>query len=179
MTRLLIKELWLRGDLRRCLIVCPGAPAEQWQDELGGKFDLPFEIFTRDQAAAARTGNWFEEHDLVICRLDQLSRNDELKAKLERTDWDLIVCDEGHKMSASYYGNEATYTGRYRLGQMLSSITRHFLLLRATPHNGKEPDFQLFMALLDGYRFEGKARSGAPTPCPTSSPTSKLPSMSG
>lgn len=163
MTGLLIKELWLRGDLRRCMIVCPGGLAEQWQDELGGKFDLPFEIYTRDQAEAARTGNWFEEHDLIICRLDQLSRNDDLKAKLEHTDWDLIVCDEAHKMSASYYGNEVNYTGRYKLGQLLSGITRHFLLLSATPHNGKDADFQLFMALLDGDRFEGKARTGAHT----------------
>jgi SNF2 family DNA or RNA helicase len=163
MTGLLIKELWLRGDLRRCLIVCPGALAEQWQDELHSKFDLPFDIFTRDQSEAARTGNWFEEHDLIICRLDQLSRNEELRDKLTQTDWDLIVCDEAHKMSASYYGNEATYTQRYRLGQVLGGITRHFLLLSATPHNGKEADFQLFMALLDGDRFEGKPRTGVHT----------------
>jgi hypothetical protein len=52
------------------------------------------------------------------------------------------------------------YTKRYRLGQLLSTLTRHFLLLTATPHNGKEPDFQLFMALLDGDRFEGKFRDG-------------------
>ena len=40
------------------------------------------------------------------------------------------------------------------------SASRHFLLLTATPHNGKEADFQLFMALLDGDRFEGKFRDG-------------------
>src|SRR5271157_3049915 len=49
----------------------------------------------------------------------------------------------------------------YRLGQLLAGLTRHFLLLTATPHNGKEADFQLFMALLDGDRFEGKFRDGA------------------
>jgi hypothetical protein len=42
-------------------------------------------------------------------------------------------------------------------------LTRHFLLLTATPHNGKEADFQLFMALLDGDRFEGKFRDGVHT----------------
>ncbi len=52
------------------------------------------------------------------------------------------------------------YTKRYRLGQLLSTLTRHFLLLTATPHNGKEADFQLFMAILDGDRFEGKFRDG-------------------
>lgn len=157
-----MKELWLRGDLQRCLVVCPSSLVEQWQDELHQKFDLPFEIFTSDQAEASRTGNWFEEHHLVICGLDQLSRNQELQGKLASTDWDLIVCDEA-KMLASYYGNEIQYTQRYHLGQLLGSISRHFLLLSATPHNGKEVGFQPFMALLDGDRFEGKYRSGVHT----------------
>jgi hypothetical protein len=75
----------------------------------------------------------------------------------------LVVCDEAHKMSATYFGGEVNYTKRYRLGQLLSTITRHFLLMTATPHNGKEADFQLFMALLDGDRFEGRFRDGVHT----------------
>ena len=63
-------------------------------------------------------------------------------------------------MSASFFGGEIHYTKRYRLGQLLSTLTRHFLLMTATPHNGKEEDFQLFMALLDSDRFEGRFRDG-------------------
>lgn len=162
MAGLLIKELIARGDLQRCLIVCPGSLAEQWQDELYRRFHLPFEILTNDKLEAARTGNWFLETNLVIARLDKLSRNEDVQMKLQAPDcrWDLVVCDEAHKMSASAFGGEITYTKRYRLGQLLSSLTRHFLLMTATPHNGKEEDFQLFMALLDGDRFEGKFRDG-------------------
>jgi hypothetical protein len=160
MTGLLIKELMLRGDLSRCLIVCPGSLVEQWQDELHRRFGLPFEILTNDKLESARTGNWFTENPLAICRLDKLSRNEDVQAKLEQTDWDLVVCDEAHKMSASFFGGEAKFTKRYRLGQLLGRLTRHLLLLTATPHNGKEEDFQLFMALLDGDRFEGKFRDG-------------------
>lgn len=163
MAGLFMRELLIRGDLHRCLVVCPGSLAAQWQDELYRKFHLPFEILTPDRVEAARTGNAFIEMPLLIARLDQLSRNDELQAKLDRTDWDLIVCDESHKMSASFFGGEIRETKRYKLGKLLSSITRHFLLMSATPHNGKEEDFQLFMALLDGDRFEGKFRDGVHT----------------
>ena len=162
MAGLLIKELIARGDLERCLIVCPGSLAEQWQDELYRRFQLPFEILTNDKLDAARTRNWFLEADLVIARLDKLSRDEDVQRKLQAPEagWDLVVCDEAHKLSATFFGGEIKYTKRYRLGQLLSGLTRHFLLMTATPHNGKEEDFQLFLALLDGDRFEGRFRDG-------------------
>src|SRR5690242_10989706 len=162
MAGLFIKELIARGDLRRCLIICPGSLVEQWQDELSPKLHLPFEILTNDKLEAARTGNWFLENDLAIARLDKLSRNEDVQAKLNAAEcrYDLVVCDEAHKMSATFFGGEVKYTKRYRLGQLLSGLTRHFLLMTATPHNGKEEDFQLFLALLDGDRFEGRFRDG-------------------
>jgi len=160
MAGLFIRELLIRGDLQRCMIVCPGSLAVQWQDELFQKFHLPFEILTNDRIEAARTGNAFAEMPLVIVRLDKLSRNEDLQAKLGQTDWDLVVVDEAHKMSASFFGGEIKETKRYKLGKLLSTLTRHFLLMTATPHNGKEEDFQLFLALLDGDRFEGRFRDG-------------------
>ena len=160
MTGLYLKELLVRGDLERCLIVCPGSLVEQWQSELYQRFHLSFEILTLDNFKAVPTGNPFQEKNLLICRLDQLSRNADIQKKLEATDWDLIVCDEAHKMSASFSGGEMRATKRYRLGELLRDLTRHFLLLTATPHNGKEEDFQLFMALLDADRFEGRFRDG-------------------
>ncbi|MDE2692300.1 MAG: helicase-related protein [Acidobacteriota bacterium] len=165
MAGLLIKELIARGDLERCLVVCPGGLAEQWQDELYSRFHLPFEILTNDKLEAARTRNWFLEANLVIARLDKLSRDEDVQQKLKvpEAEWDLVVCDEAHKFSATYFSNEIKYTKRYRLGQLLSGLTRHFLLMTATPHNGKETDFQLFMALLDGDRFEGRFRDGVHT----------------
>ncbi len=165
MAGLLIKELVARGDLERCLIVCPGSLAEQWQDELYRRFQLPFEILTNDKLEAARTRNWFLETDLVIARLDKLSRDEDVQEKLQApdADWDLVVCDEAHKLSATFFGGEIKYTKRYRLAQLLSGLTRHLLLMTATPHNGKEEDFQLFLALLDGDRFEGRFRDGVHT----------------
>lgn len=161
MAGLLIKELLIRGDLERCLIVAPGSLVEQWQEEMAEKFSLGFDLLTRDQIEASITGNPFVEKNRLIMRLDMAARSDELKAKLEAApDWDLIICDEAHRMAASYFGGEVKETQRHKLGKMLGTKTRNFLLMSATPHNGKEADFQLFMGLLDADRFEGRFREG-------------------
>ena len=155
MTGLFIKELIARGDLKRCLIVSPGSLVEQWQDELFSKFHLTFQILTNDRMESAVTGNVFNEVDFCICRLDKLARNEQLQEKLKVSEWDLIVCDEAHKMSATIWGGEVKYTKRFQLGKLLSNITKNFLLLTATPHNGKDEDFHLFLSLVDPDRFEG------------------------
>lgn len=159
MTGLYLKELLVRGDLKRCMIVSPGSLAEQWQDELYRKFNMHFEILSNDRIESAVTGNVFNEAHYCIVRLDKLARDEALQEKLKVTEWDVIVCDEAHKMSATVWGNEVKYTKRFVLGRLLSEVSRHFLLLTATPHNGKEADFQLFMSLIDQDRFEGVARS--------------------
>lgn len=161
MAGLLIRELIVRGDVRRCLICAPGNLTEQWQDELGSKFQLDFRIVTRDMIEVSRSGNPFAENDRLIARLDQISRNEDIQGRLAQTDWDLVVCDEAHKMSATYFGSKLEETKRYKLGKLLGQLTRHLLLMTATPHNGKGDDFDLFMKLLDPDRFEGRAREGA------------------
>ncbi|GAA1276571.1 helicase-related protein [Sphaerisporangium rubeum] len=160
MAGLYIKELMLRGDLERCMIVAPGGLVEQWQEELLEKFGLRFELLTRQLVDAEIEQGVFERHPLLIARMDQLSRSDELQAQLGRSDWDLVVVDEAHRMSARYFGDELKKTKRYQLGELLGTHTRHLLLMTATPHAGNEADFQLFMGLLDSDRFEGKYREG-------------------
>ena len=161
MAGLFIRELLMRADAKRVLIVAPGSLVEQWQDEMFEKFDLSFTLFSREQVEQSRSGNPFDDIDLMVARVDQLSRAEDLQEKLRLSHWDLIVVDEAHKLSASYFGNKVNKTKRFLLGELLGSITRHFLLMTATPHNGKEEDFQLFMSLLDSDRFYGKFRDGA------------------
>ena len=161
MAGLFIRELLMRADAKRILIVSPGSLSGQWQDELYEKFDLQFEIFSREKQEQSATRNFFEENNLLICRLDQLSRNDDFQEKLKHTEWDLIIVDEAHKLSANYFGNKINKTKRFLLGEMLGTITRHLLLMTATPHNGKEEDFQIWLSLLDADRFYGKFREGA------------------
>jgi len=170
MAGLFIKELMLRGDLERCLIVCPANLAEQWQDELSEKFKLHFEIIGREQIESSLTINPFLEKSFVISRIDLLKprrdKNGQVDEsnleRLKQVEWDLVVVDEAHKMSASFVGGDVKFTARYRLGQVLTDPqhSRHVLFLTATPHHGKEEDFQLFLALLDRDRFEGRFRTG-------------------
>lgn len=136
---LLIKELLIRGDLERCLIVAPGGLVEQWQEEMAEKFGLSFDLLSRDQIENSVSGNPFAERNRLIMRLDMAARSDDLKAKLQAApEWDLIICDEAHRMAASYFGGEVKETQRHKLGKLLGTLTRNFLLMSATPHNGKE-----------------------------------------
>ncbi|HEU0090259.1 MAG TPA: helicase-related protein, partial [Pseudonocardiaceae bacterium] len=161
MAGLYIKELLLRGDLERCLVVAPGGLVDQWQEELLDKFNLNFELLNRRLAdPRPASGDVFRQHRLLIARMDQLSRSSELLVHLAGSEWDLVVVDEAHRMSAHYFGTELKTTKRYQLGQLLGRLTRHLLLMTATPHAGKEEDFQLFLALLDPDRFEGRYREG-------------------
>ena len=163
MAGLYIKELLLRDDVKRCLIVAPGGLVEQWQDELFLKFGLHFEILTNALLDANINVNVFERHPLLIARMDQLSRNDDLKAKLAESEWDLVIVDEAHRMAAHYFFGKLEKTRRFELGELLGTLTRHLLLMTATPHSGIEQDFQLFLTLLDKDRFEGRYRAGVHT----------------
>lgn len=161
MAGLLICELLMRADAERVLIVAPGSLVEQWEDELSTKFSLDFTIFGGDPSNSYFGANPFDGPDLVIARIDQLARNDALLEPLRQSHWDLIIVDEAHKMAATFSGSRINRTKRFQLGELLGSRTRHFLLMTATPHNGKEEDFELFMSLLDADRFCGSRRNGA------------------
>jgi len=160
MAGLYIRELLMRADARRILIVAPGSLVEQWRDEMMEKFGLEFRVFSRELELASPSGNPFEDCDQLIVRLDQMSRNEELREKLCNAGWDLVVFDEAHKLAAHFFGNKLEKTGRFRFAEALGAQTRHLLLMTATPHNGKEEDFQLFLSLLDSDRFYGKFRDG-------------------
>jgi SNF2 family DNA or RNA helicase len=164
MAGLYIKELILRDDVRRCLIVAPGGLVEQWQDELSMKFGLDFDILGPGAEDTLPGRSIFDQKPLLIARMDQLARNEVLQDQLAQTEFDLVVVDEAHRMSASWFGGELKASKRFQLGELLSEHARHLLLMTATPHNGKEEDFQTFLTLLDRDRFAGpgdkKAKSG-------------------
>src|ERR1035441_10282818 len=112
MAGLYIRELIMRADARRIVIVAPGSLVDQWREEMFEKFGLEFRVFTRDLEAATPSGNPFEDIDHLIVRLDQMARNDDLQEKLCAAGWDLVVFDEAHKLAAHFFGSKLEKTGQ-------------------------------------------------------------------
>jgi SNF2 family DNA or RNA helicase len=132
MAGLLVKELLLRGDATNVLIVAPGSLVDQWQDELADKFGLDARTLTRDVIDAER--NPFQRGGLWLGRLDVLKNNSQgILDKACDIDWDLVIVDEAHKMSANVWAGEVRKSRRYELGERLGQHTRNLLLMTATP----------------------------------------------
>src|SRR3989442_14077152 len=146
MAGLLIKELKVRGLVRRILIVTPANLCFQWQRELKDKFRETFQIVRSHLLRANYGTNPWQEIDQCITSVSWVSRIEDAKESLMRSRWDLVIVDEAHRMSA--YSDERK-TLAYQLGEALSEMTDHYLLMTATPHKGDPDNFCLFLELLD------------------------------
>ncbi len=152
MAGLVIKEMKLRGLVKRILIVAPGHLKDQWRRELKERFEEHFVLIDR-QAMRNRFGeNVWEAEYQIITSLD-FARQDDVMQALAAVHWDLVIVDEAHKMAAYRYGNKVTKTKRYRLGELLSRNSTHLLFLTATPHRGDPENFRLFLDLLQPGAF--------------------------
>ncbi|CDH45722.1 Helicase domain protein (fragment) [Candidatus Contendobacter odensis Run_B_J11] len=146
MAGLLLKELKARGLVRRTLIVTPANLTFQWQRELKDKFRENFEIVRGDVLRANYGQNPWQEKAQVVTSISWVSTKEDARASLLRSRWDLVIVDEAHKMSA--YANDRK-TLAYELGEKLSEMTDHYLLMTATPHKGDTENFCRFLSLLD------------------------------
>jgi superfamily II DNA or RNA helicase len=146
MAGLLLKELKARGLIRRTLIVTPANLTFQWQRELADKFREKFDIIRGDVLRANYGQNPWQERDQVITSISWVSLIEDARESLLRSRWDLVIVDEAHRMSAP---GEDRKTYAYRLGEALSRMTDHYLLMTATPHKGDQDHFRRFLALLD------------------------------
>ena len=166
MAGLLLKELKIRGLLKRTLIVTPANLCFQWQRELKDKFREDFEIIRSDVLRANYGTNPWQEKNQVITSVSWVSRIEDAKDSLLRSRWDLVIVDEAHKMAA-YSDDKKTLA--YQLGEVLSQMTDHYLLMTATPHKGDPEQFCRFLELLDRDVYgnvksleEAMARNSAP-----------------
>ena len=146
MAGLLLKELKIRGLVKRTLIITPANLSFQWQREMKEKFREQFEVVRSDVLRANYGMNPWQERNQIVTSISWVSRVEDARESLLRSRWDLIIVDEAHKMAA-YSADKKTLA--YKLGESLSEMTDHFLLMTATPHKGDPENFCLFLALLD------------------------------
>ena len=146
MAGLLLKELKIRGLVTRTLIVAPANLTFQWQREMRDKFREHFDVMRGEVLRTQYGQNPWQEKSQVVTSVSWISRVDDARESLLRSNWDLIIVDEAHKMSA--YSHEKK-TLAFQLGEALSQRTDHFLMMTATPHKGDPENFRLFLSLLD------------------------------
>jgi len=167
---LVMRELKLRGLVRRILVVAPKGIATQWISEMQVHFNEPFElVIPGDLIGTSQdvTENIWQRHDQVICSMDSIKPIEKRRGwslgKIDQynkqrfddvisADWDLIVVDESHRLQGS-----TDAVARFKLGQGLADAAPYLLLLSATPHQGKSDGFQRLMSLLDRERFSDEA----------------------
>jgi superfamily II DNA or RNA helicase len=148
MAGLIIKELKLRNIVKRILVVAPGHLKDQWRRELDDRFEEKFIVIDRGLLDAHYAENVWDRESQIITSIDFAKREDIIPS-ISSVHFDLIIVDEAHKMSAYRYGDKTDKTSRYRLGEVLSRNTDHFIFLTATPHKGDPDNFRLFLDLLE------------------------------
>jgi len=148
MAGLVLKELKLRHQARRILIVAPGHLKDQWRREMKERFEEHFVVVDRGVMDALYSENVWQREMQIITSLD-FAKQDDVLPSIASAHFDLVIVDEAHKMSAYVYGNKLERTSRYRLGEVLSRSTTHLLFLTATPHKGDPENFRLFLDLLE------------------------------
>src|SRR6266571_3856538 len=149
MAGLIIKELKLRHQARRILVVVPGHLKDQWRRELKERFEETFVVIDRGLLEAHYAENVWDRENQIITSMD-FAKRDEILPSLGASKFDLIIVDEAHKLSAYRYGDKTVKTSRYKLGEVLSRASEpHLLFLTATPHKGDPENFRLFIDLLE------------------------------
>lgn len=153
-TALVLRELASRGEMVRALMVVPAGLVNNWHRELNEVFNLNFEVFGREGDVTDRRSNAFAKHNLLIGSIDTLKQKTRLKKLEDAPDWDLIVFDEAHHLTAYKSGGKIKKTLNYKLGELLKRKSRDLLLLSATPHQGDHFRFWMLVQLLDPTLFQ-------------------------
>ncbi len=153
-TGMILYALRQRGEARRVLIVPPAGLTLQWQEEMEDKFGLKFAVYREDVDGPLA----FDQMDYLIASVDTLKLDRPLKGGrreghktllLGSRDWDVVIFDEAHKLSAKTWSPQKTdRTQNYRLAEDLQERCRALILLTATPHQGDESKFQNLVSLL-------------------------------
>ncbi len=153
MAGLVLKELKMRGLVKRTLIIVPGHLQDQWQREMQEKFGEHFVQVNRSVINSSWGRNVWRHYSQVITSMD-FAKQEDVLGTLVDAEWDLVIVDEAHKLAAYRYGGDSVKkTERYKLGEKVAQRTRSLLFLTATPHRGDPENFRLLLDLLEPHFF--------------------------
>jgi superfamily II DNA or RNA helicase len=168
---LIMRELKMRGLVRRTLVIAPKGLVTQWVAEMRTHFGEEFRLLIPSDFSTyrriAQEDNLWQSHPQVVCPMDSVkpmdgrrgwSREQVAEYNRERFEdlisagWDLVIVDEAHRL-----GGSTDQVARYKLGQGLAEAAPYLLLLSATPHQGKTDHYRRLMSLLDAEAFPDEA----------------------
>jgi ERCC4-related helicase len=153
-TALILRELASRGEMKRALMIVPAGLVNNWHRELNEVFNLNFEIFGHEGDVSDRRSNAFAKHNFLIGSIDTLKLKERMQRLEEAPDWDLIVFDEAHHLTAYNAGGKVKKTLNYKLAELMRKKSRDLILLSATPHQGDHFRFWMLVQLLDPTLFQ-------------------------
>lgn len=148
----IMQELAIQKQARRVLIVVPALLKYQWQKELKRFVNMESRVVERDAHGLANP--WVSGDRILITSMDY-AKQDAQMGMLEQAKFDLVVVDEAHNLNATVKKS----TARYKLGELLGSISNHMIFLTATPHRGKPDNFRLLLKLLEPDLFSNPKMS--------------------
>ena len=152
MAGLVMKELKVRGLVKRTLLIVPAHLQDQWRREMMDWFREDFVVLRRELLNNLYAADFFERNLQILVSLD-FARKEEVRELLARQHWDLVIVDEAHKLSATRYGQKVYKTKRYQLGEAIAPKATHLLFLTATPHKGDDEAYFLLLNLLEPRLF--------------------------
>lgn len=124
MAGLLLKEVKIRGLVTRTLIVAPANLTFQWQREMQDKFREHFDVMRGAVLCTQYGQNPWQEKSQVVTSVSWTSRADDARGSLLHSNWDLIIVDEAHKMSAYSHEKKSSSTRRARSRRALAPTSR-------------------------------------------------------
>lgn len=151
---MILKELIERGEIERFTIICLPHLCEQWQKELKDKLDIDAEIIRSSTIASLERKlqgdiSVFKHYPYQVISIDYIK----LKDKQGRREMfindcpELVIVDEVHTCARpAGKGDQLRYD---LLKEVSSRPDRHIVLLTATPHSGKDEEFQSLIGLLN------------------------------
>lgn len=154
---LIAKELFERREIKRFAVVCLPHLCDQWQDELKSKFGLDAVIIRSGTATSLerriRTNeNIFEAFPFQIVSIDYIKTGTKRQIFINQSP-ELVIVDEAHTCARPAGANDSQQLRYHLLKDLSSKPNQHLILLTATPHSGKQEEFQSVLGLLD-RKFE-------------------------